>query len=65
MALTLPATRLGTRPAADGTQGSTRARRVPLTVLLLVGGLVALLVGAEVLVRGGTGLAGDSGFRRW
>lgn len=36
-----------------------------MTVLLLVGGLVALLVGAEVLVRGGTGLAGDSGFRRW
>lgn len=29
-----------------------------MTVLLLVGGLVALLVGAEVLVRGGTGLAG-------
>jgi cation:H+ antiporter len=32
-----------------------------LTVVLLVGGLIALLVGAEVLVRGGTGLAGRLG----
>jgi cation:H+ antiporter len=35
------------------------------TVLLIVGGLAALIVGAELLVRGGTGLATWFGIRPW
>jgi cation:H+ antiporter len=34
---------------------------MPLTILLITGGLVALVVGAEILVRAGTGLASRLG----
>src|SRR5262245_47420322 len=45
----------------EANMGSTRPRRVPVTILLIIGGLIALLVGAEILVRAASSLAGRLG----
>ena len=50
---------------ADQVRPESLARRPTVTVLLILGGLIALLVGAELLVRGGSAWPDGSGFLRW